>query len=169
MRRMRAAIGSTLFFCAAPGVAVGLGPWLLSRWRMAELFPHYGPVRVLGAMLLATGVAFLVNAFVRFVIEGLGTPAPVAPTEHLVVGGVYRHVRNPMYVAVVAAILGQALLFGQPVLLWYAAGVALLQAAFVRLYEEPALRRRYGDEYDAYRRAVPAWWPQLRPWPDAGS
>jgi protein-S-isoprenylcysteine O-methyltransferase Ste14 len=81
-----------------------------------------------------------------------------------VVGGVYRYLRNPMYVAVVAAILGQALLLGQGVLLWYAGGIALLQAAFVRFYEEPGLRRRYGAEYDAYRRAVPGWWPRLRPW-----
>jgi protein-S-isoprenylcysteine O-methyltransferase Ste14 len=69
-----------------------------------------------------------------------------------------------MYVAVDLAILSQALLFGQGVLLWYALGIALLQAAFVRLREEPGLRRRYGPEYDAYRRGVPAWFPRLRPW-----
>jgi protein-S-isoprenylcysteine O-methyltransferase Ste14 len=161
---MRAAIGTVLFFCVAPGVVIGLGPWLLSRWRMADPFPFYEPVRVVGALLLVAAVGFLVSAFVRFVVEGLGTPAPAAPTEHLVVGGVYRYLRNPMYVAVVAAILGQALLLGQGVLLWYAAGIGLLQAAFVRFYEEPGLRRRYGAGYDAYRRAVPAWWPRLRPW-----
>lgn len=80
------------------------------------------------------------------------------------VGGVYRHVRNPMYVAVVAAILGQAMVLAQPVLLAYAAAIALLQALFVRLHEEPALRRRYGSAYDRYREAVPGWWPRLRPW-----
>jgi protein-S-isoprenylcysteine O-methyltransferase Ste14 len=169
VRRVRAALGSVLFFCVAPGVVVGLGPWLLTGWRMRYPFPFYAPVRVIGAVLLAAALAFLVSAFVRFVAEGLGTPAPVAPTEHLVVGGLYRYVRNPMYVAIVVAILAQAALLGQPVLLWYGLGIALVQAAFVRLYEEPGLRRRYGAEYDTYRRAVPAWWPRLRPWRGAES
>jgi protein-S-isoprenylcysteine O-methyltransferase Ste14 len=164
VRSARAVLGTVLFFCVAPGVVVGLGPWLLTGWRMADPFPFYGPVRVVGALLLAVAVGFLVNAFVRFVVEGLGTPSPTAPTEHLVIGGVYRYVRNPMYVAVVAAILGQAMLLGQGVLAGYAAAIAVLQAAFVRFYEEPGLRRRYGADYDAYRQAVPAWWPRLRPW-----
>jgi protein-S-isoprenylcysteine O-methyltransferase Ste14 len=162
-RRTRAVGGSVLFFCVAPGLVVGLGPWLLTGWQIAQPFPYYAPVRVVGALLLAAAVGFLISAFVRFVIEGLGTPAPVAETELLVIGGVYRYVRNPMYVAVVAAILGQALLLGRPVLLWYAAGIALLQAAFVRFHEEPRLRERYGEEYDAYRRTVPAWLPRPGP------
>jgi protein-S-isoprenylcysteine O-methyltransferase Ste14 len=81
-----------------------------------------------------------------------------------VVGGLYRHVRNPMYVAVTAAIAGQALLLGRPALLIYAALFWTIVAAFVRVYEEPVLAARYGEEYDAYRRAVPAWRPRLRPW-----
>ena len=97
-------------------------------------------------------------------MEGLGTPVPVAAPERLVVGGVYRNVRNPMYVAILAVIVGQALLLGQLGLLLYAAGIWLITAAFVRFYEEPALRRRFGADYEAYRRAVPAWWPRLRPW-----
>jgi protein-S-isoprenylcysteine O-methyltransferase Ste14 len=150
-----------LFFCVAPGTAVGLVPWLLTGWQMRDV-----PVLLwlAGALLLVVAVGFLVHAFVRFVVEGLGTPAPVAPPRRMVVGGVYRHVRNPMYLAVVTAIIGQALLLGQPVLLWYAAVVALLQAGFVKFYEEPQLRQRYGAAYDAYREAVPAWLPRLRPW-----
>lgn len=163
-QRARAVAGSILFFCVAPGLVVGLGPWLLAGWQLEYPFPYYAPLRIVGGLLLAAAVGFLVTAFVRFVVEGLGTPAPVAPTEHLVVGGVYRYVRNPMYVAVVAAILAQALLLGRPILLWYAAGIALLQAAFVRFHEEPGLRARYGDGYEAYRRAVPGWWPRWRAW-----
>ena len=106
----------------------------------------------------------LVQAFARFVAEGHGTPAPVAPTERLVIGGLYRYVRNPMYVAVVAAVLGQALLLGRPVLLAYAAAVWLCTAAFARWYEEPVLAARYGAQYEAYRRAVRAWLPRLHPW-----
>jgi protein-S-isoprenylcysteine O-methyltransferase Ste14 len=98
------------------------------------------------------------------VLEGRGTPAPVAPTERLVVGGLYRYVRNPMYVAVGATIVGQALLLGRPWLLAYAAAFWLVVATFVRVYEEPTLIRRFGREYDAYRSAVPGWWPRRRPW-----
>ena len=113
-----------------------------------------------GIVLLAAGVAVLLHAFARFVAEGLGTPAPVAPTERLVVGGLYRYVRNPMYLAVAATIVGQALILGRPGLLLYALAFLLTVATFVRLYEEPTLARRYGAEYDAYRRAVRGWWPR---------
>ena len=133
----------------------------------AQPLPYWMPMRVLGGVLLAAGVIALVGAFVRFVVEGLGTPAPVAAPERLVVGGVYRFVRNPMYVAVLAAIVGQALLLGRLVLLLYAAGTWVAVAAFVRYYEEPTLTRRFGEDYEAYRRAVPAWWPRLRPWDPA--
>ncbi len=112
---------------------------------------------VLGALVLA-------QAFVRFVVEGLGTPAPIAPTEHLVVGGAYRYVRNPMYLAVTSLILGQALLLGQAVLLLYGAGFLLVTAAFVRWYEEPTLRQQFGDEYQAYSSAVRGWVPRLHPY-----
>jgi protein-S-isoprenylcysteine O-methyltransferase Ste14 len=168
MRRPTAALGSALFFLLAPGVVVGLIPWLLTRWQVHEPLPYWAPVRVLGAILLVAGLIALVGAFVRFVVEGFGTPAPVAAPERLVVGGVYRYVRNPMYVAVLAAIVGQALLLGRLVLLLYAAGAWLVVAAFVRFYEEPTLTRRFGADYEAYRRAVPAWLPRLRPWDPAG-
>jgi protein-S-isoprenylcysteine O-methyltransferase Ste14 len=105
---------------------------------------------------------------VRFVVEGFGTPAPIAAPERLVVGGVYRHVRNPMYVAVLAAIVGQALLLGRLGLLLYAATVWLIAAAFVHWCEEPTLTRRFGTDYEAYRCAVPAWWPRLRSWRPSG-
>ena len=87
----------------------------------------------------------------------------VAPTASLVVGGFYRYVRNPMYIAVASIILGQALLLGQPVLLAYTA-LFLLVASFVHWYEEPTLHCRFGAQYDAYRRAVPAWRPRRHLW-----
>src|ERR687896_2063439 len=137
MRRSTAAVGSAVFFVLAPGVVGGLIPWLLTGgWQVREPLPYYwAPVRVLGGVLLLAGLIALVRAFVRFVVEGFGTPAPVAAPEHLVVGGLYRWVRNPMYVAVLAVIVGQALILGQPVLLPYAAAVAAAVAAFVRWYE----------------------------------
>ncbi len=159
-----AAVGSSAFFVLAPGVLAGLLPWWLTGWQGRQPLPYWAPLRVAGVVLLAAGVVVLVHAFVRFVVEGAGTPAPVAPTEHLVVGGLYRYVRNPMYLAVAATIVGQALALGQPVLLLYAAVVCVAFGAFVHWYEEPVLSRRFGAEYEAYRRAVPAWWPRLRPW-----
>ena len=164
MRRPIAAVGSAVFFLVAPGVVVGLIPYLLTRWQAREPLPYWAPVRVLGAILLVAGLIALVGAFVRFVVEGFGTPAPVAAPERLVVGGVYRYVRNPMYVAVLAAIVGQALLLGRLALLLYAGAAWLVVAAFVRWYEEPTLARRFGADYEAYRRAVPAWWPRLHTW-----
>jgi protein-S-isoprenylcysteine O-methyltransferase Ste14 len=146
----------------APGVVAGLVPWWLTGWRMEEPLSYLLPLRVLGGGLLVLGLGVLLHAFVRFVVEGLGTPAPVAPTEQLVVGGLYRYVRNPMYLAVAATIVGQALLLGQLILLPYAAAFLVVVAAFVHWYEEPTLRRQFGEEYEAYRRAVPGWWPRRR-------
>jgi protein-S-isoprenylcysteine O-methyltransferase Ste14 len=159
VRKALAAIGSALFFLLAPGVTAGLIPWWLTGWEVNE---YWLPARVAGAVLLAAGTLVLVSAFVRFVVEGVGTPAPIAPTEQLVVGGLYRYVRNPMYLAVAATIVGQALLLGQPILLAWAAVFLAVTATFVRVYEEPALRQRYGAQYEAYCEAVPGWWPNVR-------
>jgi protein-S-isoprenylcysteine O-methyltransferase Ste14 len=159
--RIRAAIGSLVFLAVAPGVVGGLVPWLLTGWARHDWSL---PVRLLGGAMIAFGLAFFLPAFIRFVVEGLGTPAPVAPTERLVVGGAYRHVRNPMYLAVGAVIVGQGLLLGQAVLLLYAMVFAVAVASFVHGYEEPTLARRFGEQYEAYRREVPRWRPRLRAW-----
>ena len=161
MQRARAAIGSLVFLVLVPGVVAGLLPWALTGWEPRA--PGLA-LQVAGAVLVAGGAWVLIAAFVRFVVEGLGTPAPLATTEHLVVGGLYRHVRNPMYLAVAATIVGQALILGRPGLLAYAAIFCVAVALFVRTYEEPTLAARYGEQYEAYRRAVPGWWPSLRPW-----
>lgn len=153
-----------MFLVLAPGVVAGLIPWWLTGWDVRTPLPFWAPLRVVGLVLLVAGALALVQAFVRFVLEGRGTPAPVAPTERLVVGGLYRHVRNPMYLAVTATILGQALLLGQPILLVYAGLFLAVVAAFVRWYEEPTLRRQFGADYERYLREVPAWWPRREPW-----
>jgi protein-S-isoprenylcysteine O-methyltransferase Ste14 len=163
-RRLAAAVGSAIFFACAPAVVAGMVPWLLTHWRAGEPYPGRIALQCLGALIVPTGTIVLANAFVRFVVEGLGTPAPVAPTQQLVVGGLYRHVRNPMYVAVVGIVVGQALVLGQPILLGYAATIGFAMAAFVRGYEEPALVRRFGDQYERYRRGVPRWWPRMHGW-----
>ena len=171
MRRSVAAAGSAAFFALAPGTVAGLLPWWLTGWRPGAALAHWLPVRLLGILILLAGTAVLAQAFARFVLEGVGTPAPIAPPAHLVVGGLYRYVRNPMYLAVIATILGQALLLWRPALLGYAALVTAAMVAFVLGHEQPALTRKFGNEYTTYRRAVPAWWPRPTPWrpgPDEG-
>jgi protein-S-isoprenylcysteine O-methyltransferase Ste14 len=144
-----------------PGVVAGLVPFWLTGWKVA-----HPPliIAVVGYVILAAGVVVLLHAFARFVIEGVGTPAPVAPTRHLVVGGLYRYVRNPMYIAVALTILGQAMVLGRPGLLLYALLFGVVVASFVHFYEEPTLTYQFGAEYEAYRASVPAWLPRRRPW-----
>jgi protein-S-isoprenylcysteine O-methyltransferase Ste14 len=163
MRWRSSVIGSTMFLFAAPCVVAGVVPWLLSRSRVHGSV-CWLPLRVLGVALALAGLVVLVRAFVRFVAEGRGTPAPVAPTEVLVIGGEYRYVRNPMYVAVEAVIVGQALLFVSVSVLVYAVISWATMAAFVHWYEEPTLAARFGEQYRRYRDAVPPWLPRARPW-----
>jgi protein-S-isoprenylcysteine O-methyltransferase Ste14 len=160
MNKAGAAIGSLAFLVIAPGFVAGVVPWWISRWEMEAAVML--PVRVAGIVLIALGIAGLLDSFARFALQGLGTPAPVAPTEHLVISGLYRNVRNPMYCAVTATILGQGLLFGNWNVLEYGAAVWLLFHLFVVIYEEPVLRRKYGSEYNEFCREVPRWIPRIR-------
>ena len=164
MKRVGAAVGSLVWLLVAPGVVCGLIPWWINSWNVRSDSALWLPIQVLGIAVMIASVLVLLQAFARFAIDGLGTPAPVAPTEHLVVTGLYRHVRNPMYVAVVALIVGQAMLFVDLALLAYAVAIAAVSVGFVRVYEEPTLRRQFGAEYDTYRSAVPGWWPRRRGW-----
>jgi protein-S-isoprenylcysteine O-methyltransferase Ste14 len=164
-RLTTAAVGSAVFFVAAPGIVAGLVPWLISGWDVRWPMSGFSvAVMAVGAALLSVAVTVLIRDFVRFVVEGRGTPSPVLQTERLVVGGDYRFVRNPMYLAVIAAILGQAMIFGSLGLVLYALAVWVIMATFVRWYEEPLLQNRYGEEYRRYRREVRAWVPRLHPW-----
>ena len=155
---LRSAVYTLVFFVIAPGSNAGLVPWLITGWRRPE---RVGAVEGAGIVLVAVGTAVVVTCFVRFVTEGRGTPAPVAPTDSLVVGGLYRYVRNPMYVGVAAAIAGQALLFRSwGVALWLAVFLVAV-ASFVKGYEEPRLAEQFGASYERYREDVPGWWPRF--------
>lgn len=164
MRKVLAIVGSALFLVIAPGIVVGLAPWWISRWRLEAPFFGMPLFRIAGGMLIALGAIGLVDSFVRFALQGVGTPAPVFPTRHLVVTGLYRYVRNPMYVAVASAILGQGLLLGNATVLEYAGLVWLLFHLFVLLYEEPTLRASFGSEYELFCSEVPRWIPRFTPW-----
>jgi protein-S-isoprenylcysteine O-methyltransferase Ste14 len=167
MRKLLAIIGSAVFLVIAPGFVAGLAPWWISHWRVEAPFFGLRLFRLGGGLLIALGVIGLLDSFVRFALKGVGTPAPVFPTRHLVVTGLYRYVRNPMYVAVSIAILGQGLVFGNVTLLAYGGLVWLLFHVFVLIYEEPALRASFGTEYESFCAEVPRWIPRARAAPSA--
>jgi len=164
MSKATAILGSALFFVAAPLVLAGFVPWWITHWEFRPAFFGYVLTRAIGLMLIIAGLPGLVDSFARFALQGLGTPAPITPTQKLVTTGLYRYVRNPIYVAVVAVILGQALLFSDWRLLWYAALFWLACHIFVVVYEEPTLERRFGAEYEDFRANVPRWIPRLTQW-----
>jgi protein-S-isoprenylcysteine O-methyltransferase Ste14 len=164
VRRIFAVLGSTAFLVLAPGTVAGYVPWLICRWRVHAPFPGFMLLRVIGAVLIVGGAAVLLECFARFALQGIGTPAPVFPTKHLVVSGFYRFVRNPMYVSVLALLIGQALWFGSAGIVLWAFAAWLAAHLFVIGYEEPTMRRTFGAEYEAYRAHVPRWIPRLSPW-----
>jgi protein-S-isoprenylcysteine O-methyltransferase Ste14 len=159
-----ASVGSLVFFLLVPGTVAGWVPFWLTGWHVHAPFSGLQILRVMGAIFILVGLASLVDSFVRFALVGLGTPAPVAPPTKLVVSGQYRHVRNPMYVAVLLILIGQSLLLGSVAVLRYSLLVWALFHGFVLLYEEPTLTARFGPSYEAYRKHVGRWWPRIRPW-----
>lgn len=159
-----AIIGSLVFFVLAPGTVAAWIPFWLTGWRVQPPLLGVPGLRVVGAALVVAGFASLLECFVRFAVVGLGTPAPIAPPTRLVVSGQYRHVRNPMYVAILAIVTGQGLVLGSAVLFRYAALTWLVFHTWVLLYEEPRLATQFGAEYERYRQNVRRWWPRLRPW-----
>ena len=163
MRKPVAAATSLAWFVALGGTFGCLLPYLLHYWHFHQPLPSWWIARAVGALLICGGLIPLLNSFAEFFKAG-GTPVPVASPPVLVVSGFYRYVRNPIYVGFLAVLIGQALLFGSAGLLEYAVAAWVVGAAAVRWYEEPVLTRKFGDEYRAYRRAVPAWIPRMRPW-----
>ncbi|MFT3819523.1 MAG: isoprenylcysteine carboxylmethyltransferase family protein [Rubrivivax sp.] len=163
-QRIIAVLGSAVFFVVAPCTLAGLIPWWITGWQLQPPFLGLELTRGVGAVLILAGVPGLVDAFARFALQGLGTPAPIAPPRNLVVTGLYRYVRNPIYVALVAIVLGQAVLMGDWRLIAWGALLWLSFHAVVVASEEPSLEQTFGSEYAAYRAAVPRWIPRMTPW-----
>ena len=164
MRRFRASLGSLLFFIVAPGTITGLIPWLLTHWRIGPPFFDIAPLRWVGAALIVLGLLPLLSSFARFAWDGLGTPAPIAPPTNLVVTGFYSRVRNPIYVALLIILLGEALLFGDKRVAEWGALFWLFTFAWVAIVEEPSLRQQFGEEYRTYCKNVPRWLPRIIPY-----
>jgi protein-S-isoprenylcysteine O-methyltransferase Ste14 len=162
--RAGAALGTIVFFFVAPMTVTVWVPYLLTQWESGA--PFFGPVvhRGLGAVLIVAGAGGVVECFARFVWKGRGTPAPIAPPETLVVTGLYRFVRNPMYVSILAILIGESLWFARLDLATYAVIVFIATAVWVGIYEEPTLREKFDGSYDTYCANVPRFMPRLTPW-----
>ena len=164
MSKAMAILGSALFFVVAPLMLAGFIPWWVTQWEFRPACFGVDLTRVLGGMLIIAGAPGVVDSFARFALQGLGTPAPIAPPQRLVVTGLYRYVRNPIYIAVVAVIFGQALLFGDGRLLGYGGLLWLFFHAWVVVVEEPSLKETFGAEYESFQTNVPRWIVRLTPW-----
>jgi protein-S-isoprenylcysteine O-methyltransferase Ste14 len=166
-KMMTRAIGpilkTMLFTLVAPGTVLVLVPrWLLGGFPR----PEPGPLTWLGELVILLGAAIYFRCAWEFAVRGLGSPAPIAPTKFLVTTALHRYVRNPMYIGVLTVLLGEAVTFRSAVLLGYATFFCVPVELFVVFYEEPALRRQFGESYEEYRRSVPRWipkWPRRAP------
>jgi protein-S-isoprenylcysteine O-methyltransferase Ste14 len=156
---MKHVLNTLLFTVLVPATVAG---WIPRMLRGHAPPTSDSALRWLAFLLIGVGVAiYLHTAFWGFALRGQGTPAPIAPPQRLVVEGLHHHVRNPMYIGVLLMVWGQALLFWSRALAEYVVFLWLAFHVFVRLYEEPALQKQFGDEYEAYRRRVPRWIPRL--------
>lgn len=150
------ALKTLIFTIVVPGTVAFIIPALLlnQSWEQALIPPS---VWLIGLLPLALGVGLYFWCAGAFTFIGKGTPAPIDAPRFLVRAGPYRWVRNPMYVAVLAMILGQAILFRSFLLVGYALLVWVVVHLFVVLVEEPSLRQQFGESYDTYQRTVPRW------------
>jgi protein-S-isoprenylcysteine O-methyltransferase Ste14 len=147
-----------LFTLVVPGTVAVLVPRYLMRGFPV---PNRGLLSALGAAAILLGAYIYFRCAWEFAVRGLGTPAPIAPTKFLVVSGLHRYVRNPMYLGVALVIVGEAALFRDPHVAEYAVLMLLTAHCFVVFYEEPTLLRQFGESYEQYRRRVPRWIPRF--------
>jgi protein-S-isoprenylcysteine O-methyltransferase Ste14 len=152
------------FTLLAPGGVCVLAPWLILRGNTTKLFEQPGALQWLGILLALIGICIYGWTVSDFVLIGEGTPAPVFPTRQLVVTGLYRYVRNPMYLGVLSVLIGESCCFESAWLLLYAGMVCTAFSLFVIYYEEPTLLRKYGSSYSKYCQRVRRWIPRLIPY-----
>jgi protein-S-isoprenylcysteine O-methyltransferase Ste14 len=149
---------AAFFALLGPGTALGWGPVAILSSTQARF--SLGPARWLGLLLLVPAVSALLSCIWEFANSGRGTLAPIDEPRFVVRGGLYRWVRNPMYVSVIIAFAGEIILFQSPWLILWAAGFGTAFSVFVVVYEEPHLASRFGESYEEYRRSVPRWFPR---------
>jgi len=154
---MRAVTYAALFI----GFLLVFLPGRVLEWSGVRRPAALGLTQVVGLAIVILGAALALWCILTFVFVGRGTPAPFDPPRRLVVRGPYRYVRNPMYIGAGLALAGAALFYGSWPLVGYTVLFLLITHLFVRLYEEPTLRRLFGAEYEAYSRRVKRWRPTL--------
>jgi protein-S-isoprenylcysteine O-methyltransferase Ste14 len=158
-RALAPVLKTILFTIFVPGTVALLVPrWMVGGFHNSDR----GLLSWLGVVVIAAGAAIYFRCAWEFAVRGLGTPAPIVPTKFLVTTGLHRHVRNPMYIGVALVIFGEAVLFRSLHLAEYGAAMLMTVHIFVVFYEEPTLRRQFGEEYEKYRQTVPRWIPRFR-------
>ena len=160
-------VGSVLFtFFGGPAIILALVPYYITHFRVPA---NEARTQIAAAILLILiGLIPLLESIIRFVVVGHGSLVPIAPPEHLVVSGLYRFVRNPMYVGVLTVITGEALVLMKRGMFIHLCVVWLLIQLFIVFYEEPKLARTFPSEYPRYRSHVHRWLPRITPWNDSG-
>jgi protein-S-isoprenylcysteine O-methyltransferase Ste14 len=153
-------VKTAIFLVLVPGAVLVYVPRIILTQYRELLSVPLGSLRLIGILPIALGVGMLLRCMWAFAVVGRGTPAPIDPPRVLVVEGLYRYVRNPMYVAVGFTLLGEAILFSSINLVIYGLVFWLFAHLFVLIYEERALRRKFGPAYDDYLRRVPRWIPR---------
>lgn len=148
-----------LFFTILqPGVVAGVVPYLILRSTGRDLIPgSFNTLHYAGAILMAAGFLIMIACILRFATEGRGTLSPLDPTKRLVVSGLYRYSRNPMYVGVMLILIGEAVFWRSPAMALYAAVIFIAFNIFISLHEEPRLRRQFAEEYERYVKRVRRW------------
>jgi len=152
---------TAVFFVLVPGTFAGYIPYRMLARRGLWAIPELGARPAAGAFLIALGIVGLLWCGWHFAVSGRGTPAPFDPPHRLVVQGLYRSVRNPMYVSVAGILIGESLFFSSAAILGYLLACWLFVHLFVVLYEEPTLREKFGDAYEEYCKQVPRWIPRF--------
>ncbi len=161
---MLALLGTAIYLAVMPGIAGGVIPWWMSRWRVEPPLLGFAPFRWIGVALMAAGCGVFLDSFRRLALHGLGTPSPMFPPRRLVITGAYRYVRNPTYLSFLMVVLGEGLYLGNVRVLIYLLLPVVMVVLFVRIDEEPTLRRTFCAEYERYCRHVPRWVPRVTAW-----
>jgi protein-S-isoprenylcysteine O-methyltransferase Ste14 len=149
-----------LFSLILPITVLIIVPSLIERRPViassAELIP--------GGILLAIGLFIMTQTILTFIRIGKGTLAPWSPTRKLIVGGMYAYVRNPMILGVITVLLAESLVFNSRSIFMWAVLFYVINTVYFIILEEPALEKRFGEEYRSYKRNVPRWIPRMKPW-----
>ena len=160
MRGFWLSLRSAFWTIAFPGFFAGYVPWRYFGVSQVD-FRWTSPPHLIAGLLIALGVTLLLTCIYEFAARGRGTLSPADPPTELVVQGLYRYVRNPMYLSVLTIVAGEIILTRSVVLLWYWLAFFVAANLFVRAYEEPYLRRQFGESYERYVRDVGRWIPRL--------